>query len=384
MIEYQDNFQIRDFFSKTNIEILAARLVETFPEFQYQLFLRVALEEIEISTYSERKTRIIDAFSATLPTHFPDALKILLKVLPEPYESLLPAKMERFMVAPMAEYVSIYGLSYPNESLNGLYYMTKSFTSEWGIRPFLQQHKTLAFEFLHKWVEDSDPHVRRLVSEGTRPYLPWGKKLVFVEKDPETTLPLLRKLKDDESEYVRRSVANHLNDFTKKHPEKIIKELAIWTERSQNKNTEKLIRHALRTSVKNGHSAALSLLGYAPDIKVDIQNLSFTRSVPFSGKFEFEFNMISEETGPVKVMLDFIIHYRKANGSTQPKVFKLRDFSLTPGTFIQIKKMINFKPITTRKYYAGRHYLQLLVNGNPGKKYEFQLEDPGTILRNSN
>lgn len=384
MIEDQENFQIRDFFSKTNIEILATRLDETFPEFQPNLFLMVALDELEISTYSDRKAKIINAFNATLPSHFPDALNILLQVLPQPYESLLPPKMERFMVAPMAEFVGIYGLSHPKESLNGLYHMTKSFTSEWGIRPFLQQHKSLAFEFLHKWVDDPDPHVRRLVSEGTRPYLPWGKKLAFVEKDPETTLPLLRKLRNDDSEYVRRSVANHLNDFTKKHPGKIIEELAIWAERSQNKNTEKLIRHALRTAIKDGNSRALALLGYAPDIKVNIQDLSFTGYVPFSGKFEFNFTLSSEETVPVKIMLDFILHYQKANGNTQPKVFKLKDFILAPGTSVHIKKMINFKPITTRKYYAGKHFLQLLVNGNPGEKHEFQLEDPDTILKNSN
>jgi 3-methyladenine DNA glycosylase AlkC len=260
--------------------------------------------------------------------------------------------------------------------LEGLYQITKSFTSEWGIRPFLLQHRDMTLSFLHEWTSDPNPHVRRLVSEGSRPYLPWGKKLAFVEKDPETTLPLLRKLKTDESEDVRRSVANHLNDLTKKHNHMIIEELEIWNTENSGKNMARLIRHALRSAIKEGHPKALELLGYIPNIKAIISDLTYTRKVPFTGKFEFQFSLTSKEKKAINIMLDFIIYFQKANGITQPKVFKLRDLKLSPGATLRIIKKVSFKPITTRKYYPGLHYVQFLINGNPSDKHEFYLEHP--------
>jgi hypothetical protein len=148
----------------------------------------------------------------------------------------------------------------------------------------------------------------------------------------------------------------------------------MWKKESDDINTNKLIRHALRTAVKRGHPKALSLLGYPENVDVVIENVSYPESVPFSGKFTFKFDLVSCENKPVNIMLDFIIHYQKANGITQPKVFKLKAFELNAKASVSITKYVNFTPITTRKYYPGQHFLQFLINGQKGDMYPFILE----------
>jgi 3-methyladenine DNA glycosylase AlkC len=373
-VDNKENFQVRDFFNQRNITTLSEKLIKAYPEGDQSNFIKTALNNLKNLSYSDRKSQIVSALKSFLPSNFPKAAKILGDCLPVPYgKDSVSESMDRFIVAPMADYIGLHGLNHPEMSLQVLNKMTQCFTAEWAIRPFLIHHQEMTMERLHAWTQDKNEHVRRLVSEGSRPYLPWGKKLAVVADDPTITLPLLAKMKTDSSEYVRRSIANHLNDLSKNHPDLIVKELKKWQLDSPSQEMTKMIKHALRTSIKNGHPEALAMIGFKNGVKVEVDDINFPSTVPFGGEFPFTITLLSNEKKEVPIHLDFIIHYQKSNGTTKPKVFKLKSLKLVPGESVNIQKKISFRPITTRKYYPGTHFIQILINGEKSKKYKFLL-----------
>lgn len=97
---------------------------------------------------------------------------------------------------------------------------------------------------IEEWLADTSPQVRRAVTEGLRI---WTGRAYFREH-PEGAIQLLRRLRDDESDYVRKSVGNAFRDISKKHPELVKDELSTWDlARRQVKQTYKLAgRHLLK------------------------------------------------------------------------------------------------------------------------------------------
>lgn len=373
----KENFQIRDVFNQETLHSLGNRLKKAYPEGNLAKFKKIALNQLTALTYSGRKSQIVTALESFLPPDFLKAAHILINALPPPYEDhSISESMDRFIVVPMAEYIAIYGLDNPEISLQILKSMTQCFTAEWAIRPFLIHHREMTMKTLHAWTKDNNEHVRRLVSEGSRPYLPWGKKLAFVADNPTITLPLLAKMKTDSSEYVRRSIANHLNDLSKNHPDLIIQELKKWQLESPSQEMTKMIKHALRTTIKNGHPEALDMIGFKHGVKVKVTDIDFSSEIPFGSDLLFTITLLSNEKMQVPIHLDFIIHYQKNSGKTQPKVFKLKSLIIKPGETISVRKKISFRPITTRKYYPGTHFLQILINGKKTKKQPFKLLAP--------
>ncbi|MDH5218164.1 MAG: DNA alkylation repair protein, partial [Gammaproteobacteria bacterium] len=228
---------------------------------------------------------------------------------------------------------------------------------------------------LKKWTNDRDEHVRRLVSEGTRPRLPWAMRLPIFIENPSPVIELLESLKDDEHEYVRRSVANNLNDIAKDHPDLVAEIAARWM-KDANKERKRLIRHACRTLMKNGHKRTLGIFGYeAPEIhKADIDLL--TPTVTFGQALAFTLSIRSSSEYDQPLMIDYIIHHRKANGKTSPKVFKWKTTNLTAKKTIRISKRHAIKQITTRVYHPGAHALEIMINGVLVAKEDFELLKP--------
>ena len=132
---------------------------------------------------------------------------------------------------------------------------------------------------LAEWAEDKNCHVRRLVSEGTRPRLPLAPRLTQFIKDPRPVLRLLDKLKADPEQMMRRSVANNLNDIAKDNPDLVVKTFKGW-QRTQNKGTQWIVSHASRTLVKEGHEDILALLGYSPNIAIRVERLQLNKTTP--------------------------------------------------------------------------------------------------------
>ena len=373
-----DNFQIRDVFNERVVDLLANRIAAAYPDFRADTFRQYIVSELATLTYSERLEHITDAYEQFLPDDFATTVPILLDSLLPPYGSdELDSSYDRFIAVTKANYVARHGLPHFDLSMRALYEITQCMTSEWGIRPFLLNYPDRTLKKLDEWTTDPNPHVRRLVSEGSRPHLPWGKKLPLFEREPQRTLALLEKLKKDPSEYVRRSVANHLNDLTKKHPDLVVDTLGRWQAAGQSIDEQRMLKHALRTLLKKGHPGALALLGYTADVPVSIQNFHVSNSVALGKQLLFAFDLQHTAEQPQALMIDYVVYFRKANGQLAPKVFKLTTRELSPNTVELIEKKHSFKVISTRKYYAGTHRLAIQVNGVERAEKTFELLENG-------
>lgn len=360
-----DTFLIRDVYGPNIVRKIAEDIKGEYGAFEKEKFLDAILPNIEAQTYSERKESITNALVEYLPKDFSKSIQILLKITPSPYkEGIDSDTLGRFYVSTFTAYISQLGIEHYELSMSALHTMTKSFSAEWDIRPFLLKYPEKTLSLLKKWTKDKNQHVRRLVSEGSRPNLPWGKKLKFIDQNPKgTTLPLLELLQDDPEEYVRRSVANHLNDLSKTNGDLVVDVLKKWQKQNYTKDKERMINHALRTLIKRGHRGALAMIGYDDDIDLSVELLSLNNHVNWQGKMTFEFKVKNNKDTSQKLLVDFIIGFQKKDGQMADKVFKLKKLELAPQEEVQIKKSFSFQPITTRVYYPGEHRLALQING---------------------
>ncbi|OZC57897.1 DNA alkylation repair protein [Rhodococcus sp. 06-621-2] len=249
--------------------------------------------------------------------------------------------------------------------------LTPRLTSEFAIRTFMDANLDRTLQAALTWTSHEDEHVRRLATEGTRPFLPWARRVKALTARPDATVPILDALYRDESEYVRRSVANHLNDLSRTDPTLVVTTARRWTE-APDDNTPRLVRHALRTLVKKGDPDALALLGFAPPDGVTVHDLTVTpTNVVSGGELTFRFELAS--TSEQAVAVDYVLHHVRANGTRSPKVFKLTTRTLAPGSPAVLTRSHSFRPISTRRYYPGEHVLEIQVNGSTLARTVFNL-----------
>jgi 3-methyladenine DNA glycosylase AlkC len=240
--------------------------------------------------------------------------------------------------------------------------LTPRLTGEFAIRRLLAADPDRALATIRTWTAHPDEHVRRLASEGTRPYLPWAVRVPALIQRPAATLPILGDLYRDPHEYVRRSVANHLNDLARHSPESVITAAAGWLA-EPDANTGWVVRHGLRTLIKKAHPGALALQGYAPaSLAVTAPRLD-RGIVALPADLAFEFEISNTGAEPARLAVDYIVHYMKANGTQSEKVFKLAALTLGPGETKAVSKRHAFRQMTTRVHHAGQHALELQING---------------------
>lgn len=271
-------------------------------------------------------------------------------------------KSQGFELMFLPEYIYLYGQGHLPESLKAIGEVTKLVSAEFAIRPFLLSYPNETFAQLLNWSLDSESSVRRLSSEGCRPRLPWGDGIRHLVENPGPVFLILENLKNDSSEYVRRSVANNLNDISKDHPEEVLSVLKGWTGLSR--ETDALIKHACRTLVKRGHPDALSLLGLDCLSKANVRKLQFSPKRVKVGSdllFDFEFRNAGQQPAPFRI--DYSIDYLTSTGKKSRKVFHLAQKTFPQGQWQRIHGKRSFKNFTTRKHFAGIHRFSLLVNG---------------------
>ncbi|MGW5733252.1 MULTISPECIES: DNA alkylation repair protein [Streptomyces] len=251
--------------------------------------------------------------------------------------------------------------------------LTGRLSSEFAIRTLLRHDLDRALGIIvADWTGSADADVRRLASEGTRPYLPWAVRVPDIMARPGVTVPILDALYRDESEYVRRSVANHLNDLSRDHPDVVVRTARRWLDRPD-ATTPRLVRHGLRTLIKRGHPGALELLGFAP-AAVDVDGPRLDQDVvPFGGSVQFTAAIRNSGASPARLSIDYVVHHRKANGGQTGKIFKLTTRTLAPGEQIEVTREHSFRPITTRRYYPGPHAISLQINGVESERAVFEL-----------
>ncbi|ANZ40431.1 DNA alkylation repair protein [Lentzea guizhouensis] len=250
--------------------------------------------------------------------------------------------------------------------------LTPRLTSEFALRALLTHDLQRALGIILTWTGSDDEHVRRLASEGTRPLLPWAVRVPGILADPKTTLPILDALHRDESEYVRRSVANHLNDISRRDPDLVVTTAAAWSA-DPGAGTARLVRHALRTLVKQGHPGALELLGFT-SARLEVTGpLLAADTVAIGDTLAFTGSVRNLDDRPARLVIDYVVHHRKANGTLTGKTFKLTTQTLAPGEACELRREHSFRVLTTRRYHAGQHAVELQVNGVRSGRAEFTL-----------
>lgn len=308
----------------------------------------------------ERMGHIAECLHATLPENYREALAILEKAAPS---------LGGFEGMFVPQFVASYGMDDWDASLPALAHFTQFGSSEFAIRPFILADPQRVMELMLRWASHENYHVRRLASEGCRPRLPWAMALPDFKKDPSLIFPILEQLRDDPEEYVRRSVANNLNDISKDHPGLILDLTEKWL--GANKNRDKLLKHACRTLLKAGDERAMALFGFGKPEGVTVSTPSFAQDQIAIGE-NLHFSFVIHCAQSVHLRLEYAVIYAKAKGKRSRKVFKISERDYPEGeTSIQRKQA--FRDLTTRKHYPGEHGLEILVNGHTMAETPFQV-----------
>lgn len=354
---------MKEGLNKAAIRRISCALKAVHPSFKQQDFESECVNGLSALELKARIYHIIEVMHRYLPSDFEQTAALLLNIKPVWDKGDENDPFRGFAAWAITDYVGVYGLQHPQQSLWVLAYLTELFSAEFAIRFFIMDHYSQTYQQLLLWAEHESEHIRRLASEGSRPRLPWGIRLSCFCDDPMPLIPILEKLKDDESEYVRRSVANNLNDIAKDHPDIVMAVCKRW-QKNASKNTQWIIKHASRTLVKNGYPGVFSLLGHTDKPQINIENLQIDKKqINLGDSIHFEFSMLSTSKKTQSMVLDYKVHHMKANGKTSAKVFKLKNVLLAPDESLLIRKKQLFKAISTRRYYSGEHRIELLVNG---------------------
>jgi len=360
----------------------AAVLRRADPAFDAERFTRLASHGLEALEMKARAMQIADALQATLHTDFARAADVLEAALApaETGETMaklqgLSAGLRGWILWPVGEYIARQGQATPERALAALHGITQRFTAEFAIRPFIVKHPDVVWPTLQRWCSDDSAHVRRLVSEGSRPRLPWGLQLRGLVQDPSPTLPLLLALQDDPSDYVRRSVANHLNDIAKDHPGVV----AHWLQThlpNAPAARQTLLRHASRTLIKQGHPQVLKAWGLGTALRGQASLTLSTSQLVLGQDLGLTLHLQSHSAKAQTLAIDYAVFHVKANGSTSPKVFKGWKLVLPAQGTLTLVKRHPVRPITTRRYHAGTHRVVVQANGKAVAEASFELRLP--------
>lgn len=361
----KEHFQLKNIYNEKSLKELSVVIKKHYRNFNEKSFLETFKTKNWKQAELKARVRIItESLYEHLPSDYQKALEIL-----TPASSHV--KWSYFGIF-FPDYVECYGLDSWGLSMKALKVFTQSSSGEFAIRPFIEANQDKAFKEILKWSKDKNHHIRRLSSEGCRPRLPWGKKLNNLIKDPSPIMQILDNLKDDPELYVRKSVANNLNDISKDHPDLVLKLAKAWIGKSE--NTDWIIKHGLRTLLKKGDKRALKLFGHGDTKGLEVKELKLNnKEIKLGEKLEFNFTLTNTNNTSREVRVEYAIHYQKKGDKLSKKVFQLKKLKLSKGE-IQLRSTQRFQDFTTRKHYAGAHVLEIIVNGEVMSDAEFKLK----------
>ena len=355
---------------------IGAAVAKVHPAFSLARFSRGLADALDPLELKQRVGLLAGRLAEGLPASPPRMFRILVKALAADDAG---NGLRGFAVWPLTEVVARHGLVHIDASMAALAEMTRRFTAEFAIRPFLRTHPDRTLAQMHAWCAHPDEAVRRLASEGSRPFLPWGGNLPFLLDPPWPTLGLLEKLYRDPGDSVRLSVANHLNDLSKARPELVLETLVRWRRTAADDSRfNRLARHACRTLIKAGHAGAMEFHGYGASKALVVEACELgASSVALGGHLDYRLVVRNSSRRALRVMFDYAVFHRKANGGLTPKVFKGRTRELLAGESWEITGRHGFKPITTRVYHAGGHVFEPRLNGKAFEGLPFELAISG-------
>lgn len=352
---------------------------QVIPSFDRDGFLNgIYDEEWAEKELKQRMRHISIVLEQHLKGPYSDQLKSLLEII-----KVIQAEGDReesveFMFFP--DFVEVFGIEHYDASMQAMEVITQFTSCEFAIRPFIIKYEKESIVQLKAWSEHESHHVRRLSSEGCRPRLPWAMALPSFKKDPTPILPILENLKHDPSEYVRRSVANNLNDIAKDNPGVVIDIAKKW--KGQSKETDALIKHACRTLLKQGNQEMMELFGFGSVKHLLIEDYKVTTpKICIGDSIEFSFQLKNESKHSALVRLEYGIYYQKANGTLSRKVFKISEREYSAHSVTEVVRKQSFRLITTRVFHPGLHQVSIILNGKEFEKLDFELVNRINDLR---
>ncbi|MES2623812.1 MAG: DNA alkylation repair protein [Pseudomonadota bacterium] len=364
---------LKNQFGSNIPKVIAEMLRAVDSSFPAKAFVKDSLDGYDALELMPRGRHIAKALHKHLPSNYEQAITLLMTSISQPHTHGANMGMTSFMFMPHMFFIRDFGLDNFEASMQAQYVLTQRFTAEFSIRPFIERYPQETLQRLKLWTQDPSHHVRRLVSEGTRPRLPWAGRLREFQKNPQPVLGLLELLKDDPELYVRRSVANNLNDIGKDNPEQLFATAQRWLHDASHERRW-LVQHALRSSIKRGEPGALNVMGVGNAAQVELSDITVTPARARSGEsVVISFVVTNTAADAQRVLVDFQIHYVKASGQSKPKVFKLKTIDLAKGQSLTLGKKVTLAELTTRKHYAGVHVVEALINGRVMPLGSFQL-----------
>jgi 3-methyladenine DNA glycosylase AlkC len=355
---------LKDLLGPPALETIASAGAAASPRFDRPTFLSAASEGLEALSIMERVRRIADALHIAIPGDYVAALGIL--------RAIAPRLTSSFQAIAITEYVARYGLDDFDTSMDALADLTRFGSAEFAIRPYLAADTPRALATMTRWTESEDEHVRRLASEGARPRLPWASRVPALKADPTRAAPILEALKADPSLYVRKSVANHLNDIAKDRPDWLLGRLAGWQQ--DDPQTAWIVRHALRTLIKKGDPGALALIGVGHGAAATVRHFGIApATVRLGNRIAITAELVSDAAEDQRLVVDYRVHYARAGGKSAPKVFKLKTFELPAGDAARLSISQTIRDFSTRRHHPGRHEVELIVNGQTMATAAFEI-----------
>jgi len=356
-----DRKAFKEYFDAEAARALGGQFKKASRSFDDAAFVRAATKGLSALEFNARVAQFGDALASQLPDNRDRALAVLIKSLPEPLPDC-ESVTDGWLQWPLGQFIADHCVENFDASMDAMTELTQRFSSEYAVRPFVERYQDDVFERFAELVKHPNPHVRRWCSEGVRTRLPWGRKLTALIDDPAPIIPVLDALKDDPELYVRRSVANNLNDVSKDHPDLVIATCRRWVKGS-NPDRDWTIKHALRSLVKDGNPDALALTGFKPPTAMDASLKVKPKRVAIGDSVELACQLKTTSTRKQSLMIDFVVHYVRKNGSTNEKVFKWKVVDLAARGELELNKKLAFKKTTIRALYAGKHRIDLQVNG---------------------
>ncbi len=357
---------LKEIFNLARIRLIAKELSVVYPAFDSKSFVSICGKGLDELSIMQRIDRISEAMHETLPHDFKRAVSILRK--------LAPSLDHSFAAVTLSNYVAMYGQDDFETSMDALKFFTPFGTSEFAIRHFLKRDLKRTLKVMERWADDEDEHVRRLASEGSRPRLPWSFRIEALVKDATPTSKILEKLKADPSLYVRKSVANHLNDITKDNPQLALARIESWD--LSNAHSAWIAKHALRSLIKKGDKRALTVIGAGEKAEVVLSAIAASPAKLNRGsRMTLSMTLRSTSKKAQRLVVDYAIHYVKKSGNTAPKVFKWKGLDLAPHASVTLSKSQLIQDFSTRVHYTGKHEVDIFVNGECLGKTFFNLMD---------
>ncbi len=362
---------LKNIYNQKFISEFSSAIKQVIPSFDTKEFSKSIFDkEWKNRELKQRMRHITLVLKNQLPDDFEVMINMVLKIINQLQKSDINEQSFEWMFLP--EFIELYGLNDLKTSINAFEKITQFTSCEFAVRPFIVKYPKQMIAQMFVWSNHKSEHVRRLATEGCRPMLPWAMALPELKKDPISIVPILENLKKDPSEYVRRSVANNLNDIAKNQPQTVIKIAKKWI--GKTKETDKLVKHACRTLLKAGNQEIMQLFGFGSVKNIEIlafkiQGLKFK----IGDTLAFSFNLKNNNNSASLIRLEYAIYYQKANGTLSKKVFKISEKEYAKNSVTAITKKQSFKIISTRKFHLGLHQVAMIVNGVEFNKFDFWL-----------